>query len=262
MIHSIFNLTFHRALIAGVGGIALYGALKPSGEKVIVVNGEQKPAESTTAAAAAAVTPVVATADSSSSAPLAAAPATPVTPLPGAPADSVTPADGNSTSVAPADPATAINSSTRAIPSDGSTPLAAYPVTVTMAPADIPPYSGSSVHYDQIPLAPLPSETPLAPFPSETPLAPFPSSNPPMCAPGQNPDDPLMKCTPLTVAPIYVTQSTTVDAVATVQRDVPVASSTNQNLQAQSALKSDAVSSCTVFAFNLIVIPILTLLMV
>lgn len=262
-------MTFYRALIAGVGGIALYGALKPSGEKVIVVNGEQKPAESTTAAAAAAVTPVVATADSSSSAPLAVAPA--VTPVAGAPVETVTlvavapavPIDGTSSSAAPA---TAVNSSTEAIPSDGSTPLAAYPVTVTMAPADIPPYSGTSVHYDQIPLAPLPSETPLAPYPSNAPLAPFPSSSqPPMCAPGQNPDDPLMKCTPLTVAPMYVTPSTTADGVATVQREVsevPVASNTNQNLQAQSALKSGAISSTTVFAINLFLIPILTLLMV
>lgn len=149
-----------------------------------------------------------------------------------------------------------INGTTQA--ADGSTPLAPYPVT--MAPPGVAPYSGSTVYYDQVPLAPSSSDTPLAPFPSDTPLAQFPSSSiPPMCAPGQNPDDPLLKCTPMSVTP-----STVVDGAATAQREasaIPVASNTNQNLQAQSALKSSAVSR-SVVAFNIIMIPILTLLMV
>lgn len=254
-------MTFHSALLAGVGGLALYGALKPSGEKVIIVNGEQKPAESssTTAAdaASAAVTPVAPIASDATATPLAtsAAPAVPIVPVVPVVASAATPIDG--TSVTPvsvaADPTTALNS--QPIPSDGTvTPLAASPVpnfvTVTMAPPDVPPYSGTSVHYDQIPplvsdapLAPFPSDTPLAPFPSNTPLAPFPSN------------------TPLTVVPM----STTVDGTATAQREVsevPVASNTNQNLQAQAALKNSAVSCFTVVALNVFVIPILTLLMV
>lgn len=272
-------MTIHRALIAGVGGLALYGALKPNEEKVIIINqgGETKPGESSTTAAAAAVTPVAPSAESTAT-PLAVAPVTTVNGVPLAPIVAVTPVDGTMVPVVPvvvetssgapsgasADPTTVVGS-TQPISSDGSTPLAPYP-TVTMAPADIPPYSGASIHYDQAILAPMPSsETPLASFPSNTPLvplAPFPSSQPPpICAPGQNPDDPLMKCTPLTVAPMYTTP-TTVDGAATAQKEVssiPVASNTNENLQAQ--LKSSAVS-CTVLAFNIFMIPILTLLMV
>lgn len=263
-------MTFHSALIAGVGGLALYGALKPSGEKVIIVNGEQKPAESssttaTDAAASAAVTPVAPIASDATATPLAtaASPVVPVVPV-AVVAAPATPIDG--TSVSPVsvatDPTTVVN--TQPIPSEGSvTPSAPVPVpnfvTVTMAPPDVPPYSGASVHYDQIPT--FVSETPLAPFPSNTPLAPFPSSQAPICAPGQDPHDPLMKCTPLTVAPM----PTTVDGTATAQREVsevPVASNTNQNLQAQAALKNSAVSCFTVVALNVFVIPILTLLMV
>lgn len=244
------------ALIAGVGGLALYGALKPSEEKTIIINqgGEQKSGETSSTTAATPAAPLASATPVAGSTPLAVAPSAPVA---GSPVTPVT------------DATTTVNGTTQANDGSSTVPLAPYsfPVTdintVTMAPAGVPPYSGSSISYDQIPLAPFPSDTPLAPFPSNTPLAPFPSSQPPMCAPGQNPDDPHMKCTPLTVAPMYVTPST-VDGTATAQRDVsavPVSSNTNQNLQAQSALKSSAVS-CTFVAFNLIMIPILTLLMV
>ncbi|KAG4065910.1 hypothetical protein HA402_000357 [Bradysia odoriphaga] len=253
------------ALIAGVGGLALYGALKPSGEKVIVINnGESTTAPSsdaTTAAPAAPAadgnttnaTPVSAAAPVAPVAPAADASVAPVPlasmPPPVAPTDNV--ASVTPVAVLPSDATPVSNSPAQPIPSDGSTPLAPlapFPVTVTMAPSDIPPFSGSAIHYDQIPLAPL------APFPSSQP--------PPICAPGQNPDDPLMKCTPLTVAPMYVSPSSVV-GTATAQQEVgiPVASNTNQNLQAQSALKSGAVS-CTLVAINLVIIPILTVLMV
>ncbi|XP_037026325.1 nascent polypeptide-associated complex subunit alpha, muscle-specific form-like isoform X2 [Bradysia coprophila] len=260
------------ALIAGVGGLALYGALKPSGEKVIVINnGESTTAASssdaTTAASVAPAAPAAPASDANTTNATPVSAAVPVAPVASAvdasvapvPLASVPPPADNGVSVTPvavlpSDSTTVSNSPMQPIPSDGNTPLAPlpplapFPVTVTMAPSDIPPFSGSAIHYDQIPLAPL------APFPSSQP--------PPICAPGQNPDDPLMKCTPLTVAPMYVTPSS-VAGTATAQQEVgiPVASNTNQNLQAQSALKSGAVS-CTLVAINLVIIPILTVLMV
>lgn len=248
--------------MAGVGGLALYGALKPSEKEVIIINqGEQKAGESSSTAAAPAVAETSSAsppASASASTPLAPLPVAPVPvapvavapvaqPVPLAPVASVpvtAPID-NGTSVVP-DATTVMNSPMQSTSTDG-TPLAPFPVTniVTMAPPDVPPYSGQTIHYDQVPLAPFPS-----------------SQQPPICAPGQNPYDPLAKCTPLTVAPMYVTPST-IDGSGSVQSDVSAApnANTSQNLQAQSALKSSAVS-CSIFAFKILMIPMLTLLMV
>lgn len=162
------------ALLAGVGGLALYGALKPSEEKTIIIHqGDQ----STQAPAAAAI-PAVAPAVNPAPAVAVANPAPVAAVANPAPVGSVV----NPAPVAPA-----------AIP---QVPLAPIPDST---PVPMAADAAQMASANPVPLAPMPPATndnstlvPLAPLPdaSNVPLAPLPVMVNP-CQPDQNGTIPL-----------------------------------------------------------------------
>lgn len=135
------------AAIAGIGGLALYGALKPSEEKTIIIH------------------------DGGQTAAPAAVPAAPpnAAPLPAAPAVQT---------AAPAPIAPAVQP---AIPAEQPAPAPAQPNPPAVFVTPVP--STDVVSSSSVPLAPLPQQTPvpLAPLPQDVstsvPLAPMPQDN-------------------------------------------------------------------------------------
>lgn len=169
------------ALIAGVGGLALYGALKPSEEKTVIIH--QGETAAAPAAAPAPAAPVAVAPAPAPAVPVAAAPA-PVVPavVPETPAVPVAPVVPAPVAVAPVAAVVPVETANVMPAVNPGVPFAPVVASVGNGTAD-QPQSPDSV--PQVPLAPLlPTPVPNDAQPS-VPLAPLPVMVNP-CQPDQN----------------------------------------------------------------------------
>lgn len=159
------------AAIAGIGGLALYGALKPSEEKTIIIHEGGSTAAVPASPPNAAQVPIP-----------AAAPATVPAVAPSVAPAPVSAVDPGAVLAAPAVPVVQ-PSAIPSVPQQNPSGVFVTPVPSSESVPSVPLAPLPQQHQQSVPLAPLPDQstaTPLAPLPDQStviPLAPLPDQS-------------------------------------------------------------------------------------